>query len=142
MKTEDLAIVARVWIVNSNASPIMMEGQMDRLPMPASMPADLAEMMSDPIDAWDPFQEHAERAREEWTHERANQIVDNPRLLQSLCDDWQLSAMPEFWRQVAEAARAGEFRRWLLQHARKQAEDELDEEPARSELMIEIDPPA
>ena len=100
---------------------------MTRLSMPASMPADLAETMSDPIDAWDPSGEYAERAREEWTHERANQIVDNPQLLANLGDDWQLTALPEFWRHVAEAARTGEFRRWLLQHARKQAEDEFDD---------------
>ena len=100
---------------------------MNRLPMPASMPADLAETLSDPIDPWDPSGEYAERAREEWTHERANQIVDNPELLSNLAEDYQLEAMAPFWRLVAEAARAGELRRWLLQYARKQAEDEFDD---------------
>jgi hypothetical protein len=90
------------------------------------MPADLAETMSDPIDVWDPSGEYAERAREEWTHERANQIVDNPELLSSLAEDYQIETLAPFWRFVSEAARTGEFRRWLLEYARKQSEDEFD----------------
>ena len=99
---------------------------MTRIPMPAEMPADVAERLSDPIDPWDPSGEYAERAMEDWIHDRANQIIDDPKLLKWLVIDWQVDAMPEYWRQLSTAARAGEFRRWLLESAKRAAADEFD----------------